>query len=98
MSNGDPMYAALITLGIDPHQAPAAAAALTNDILPTLRSAPGFIAGYWLDPALDGKGFSMVLFESERQARESVPPTCNWDAPGVTIIDVDFRRVAATLP
>jgi len=39
------MYAALITLGIDPHQAPAAAAALTNDILPTLRSAPGFIAG-----------------------------------------------------
>jgi hypothetical protein len=45
MSNGDPMYAALITLGIDPHQAPAAAAALTNDILPTLRSAPGFIAG-----------------------------------------------------
>jgi hypothetical protein len=92
------MHAALITLTIDPHQAPAAAEALTSDILPTLRSAPGFIAGYWLDPAADGHGFSMVLFESERQARESVPPICDWHAPGVTVVNVDFRRVAATLP
>ncbi len=92
------MHAALITLTIDPHQAPAAAAALTNDVLPKLRSAPGFIAGYWLDPAVDGKGFSMVLFESEQLARASVPPACDWDAPGVTIIEVDFRRVAAALP
>jgi hypothetical protein len=92
------LYAALISLTIDPDQAPAAAQALTSHILPTLRSAPGFVAGYWLDPTNDGDGFSLVLFESEEQAREALPPVCNWDAPGVTINGVDFRRVAATLP
>jgi hypothetical protein len=92
------VHAALVTLTIHPDQAPAAAGALTNDILPALRAAPGFIAGYWLDPASDGRGFSMILFESEEQARASVPPTSNWEAPGVTINGVDFRRVAATLP
>ena len=91
------MHAALVTLTIDPDQAPAAAAVLTNDILPTVRAAPGFVAGYWLDPE-DGQGFSIVLFESEAQARQSVPPVAGWAAPGVSINSVDFRRVAATLP
>ena len=91
------MYAALITLTIDPDRAPAAAAALTDEILPTLRSAPGFLAGYWLDPGSDGHGFSMVVFEAEDQVRRSVPPMGNWDAPGVTIDAVEFRRVAVSL-
>jgi len=42
------MHAALVTLTIDPDQAPAAAEALVNDLLPTVRSAPGFVAAYWL--------------------------------------------------
>ena len=50
------MHAALVKLTIDPDQAPAAADALTHDILPTVRSAPGFVAGYWLEP-VDGHGF-----------------------------------------
>jgi hypothetical protein len=89
------VHAALVTLTIDPDHAPAAANALVNDILPTVRSAPGFVAGYWLEPA-DGQGFSIVLFETEAQARETAPPITSWAAPGVTISDVDFRRVAAT--
>jgi hypothetical protein len=87
------MHAALVTLTIDPDQAPAAAGALTNDILPRVSSAPGFVAGYWLEP-VDSKGFSMVVFETEDQARASVPPTGDWTAPGVTIDAVDIRRVA----
>jgi hypothetical protein len=35
-----------MTLTIDPDQAPAAAKALVNDILPTVRSSRGFVAGY----------------------------------------------------
>ena len=89
------MHAALVTLTIDPDQAPAAANALVNDILPTVRSAPGFVAGYWLEPA-DGQGFSIVLSETEEQARQTAPPATSWAAPGVTINDVEFRRVAAT--
>jgi hypothetical protein len=89
------MYAALVTLTIDPDQAPAAASALTDDLLPAIRSAPGFVAGYWLEP-LDGRGFSFVVFESEEQARQATPPVSSWAAPGVAIDDVDFRRVAAS--
>jgi hypothetical protein len=88
------MHAALVKLTIDQDQAPAAANALTHDILPTIRAAPGFIAGYWLEPA-DGQGFSFVVFETEEQARQSTPPASSWTAPGVSINDVDFRRVAA---
>jgi hypothetical protein len=82
-------------LTIDPEQAPAAAEALVSDILPRVSSAPGFVAGYWLEPA-DGEGFSIVLFETEEQAREATPPVSSWAAPGITITDVEFRRVAAT--
>ena len=89
------MHAALVTLTVDPEQAPVAADALTRDILPKIRSAPGLVAGYWLEP-VDGRGFSFVVFETEEQARQSAPPASNWAAPGVSIDDVDFRRVAAT--
>jgi hypothetical protein len=89
------MHAALVNLTIDPDEAPAAANALTHHVLPAIRSAPGFVAGYWLEP-VDGQGFSFVVFGTEEQARQSAPPTGNWAAPGVSINDVDFRRVAAS--
>src|SRR5215207_10176056 len=66
------MHAALVNLTIDPDQAPAAAEALTHDLLPTIRAAPGFVAGYWLEPA-DGQGFSFVVFQTEEQVRQSAP-------------------------
>jgi hypothetical protein len=82
-------------LTVDPDQAPAAAVALTSDILPRIRSASGFVAGYWLEPA-DGQGFSIVLFESEEQARQATPPASSWAAPGIAITGVEVRRIAAT--
>ena len=87
------MYAAVVTLSIDPDQAPAAAAAFTNDILPKIRSAPGLVAGYWLDPA-DGRGLGFVVFDTEENARQATPPAADWSAPGVTIHGVKYRRVA----
>jgi len=95
LREGGTVHAALVTLTIDPDQAPAAANALVNDILPTVRSAPGFVAGYWLEPA-GGQGLSIVLFETEKQAREAVPPVASWDAPGVSITGTELRRVAVT--
>jgi hypothetical protein len=89
------VHAALVSLTVDPDQASAAAEALMNDILPRVRSAPGFVAGYWLEPA-DGQGFSIVLFETEEQARETAPPVSSWAAPGIAISGVEFRRVAVT--
>jgi hypothetical protein len=89
------VHPVLVRLTVDPDQAPAAAEALMSDILPRVRPAPGFVAGYGLEP-VDGQGFSIVLFETEEQARQSAPPDTNWGAPGIRINDVDFRRVAAT--
>jgi len=90
------MHAALVTLSIDPARAPAAAAAFTRDVLPRVTSAPGFVAGHWLDP-VDGRGFAMVLFESEAQTRAAVPPQAGWTAPGVTILGTEIRRVAVSV-
>ena len=89
------MHAALVRLTVDPEQAPAAAEALVSDILPRVRAASGFVAGYWLEPA-DGQGFSVVLFQTEEQAREAAPSLSSWAAPGIAITGVEFRRVAAT--
>ena len=89
------MHAALVKLTVDPEQAPAAAEALMSDILPRVRSSPGFVAGYWLEPA-DGQGFAVVLFQTEEHARKGAPPLSNWAAPGIGITGVEVRRVAAT--
>lgn len=91
------MYAALVNLTIDPARAPEAAAAFTNEILPRVKSAEGFVGGYWLDPAA-GEGFGFVLFQTEDQARRATPPAADWSAPGVTIRNVDIRRVAVAIP
>lgn len=91
------MYAALVDLTIDPAQAPAAAAAFTNEILPQIKAAEGFVGGYWVDPS-EGKGFGFVLFDTEEQARRAVPPASNWSAPGVTIQSAEVRRVAVAIP
>ena len=91
------MYAALIRLTIDPAQASAAAAAFTQTILPRVKAAEGFVAGYWVDP-VEGEGFGFVLFETANHARQATPPAAAWPAPGVTIRGVDVRRVAVAVP
>ncbi|MFI0817212.1 hypothetical protein ACH4TX_11990 [Streptomyces sp. NPDC021098] len=90
------MYAVLVTLTIDPAQAPAAAAALMNEILPQLTAAPGFVSGQWLEP-VDGRGMSILTFDDEQCARAAAP-LLGASAPGVTIESVEFRRVALSAP
>ena len=94
--NKSTMYAALVNLTIDPAQAPAAAAAFTGEILPRLKSADGFLGGYWVDP-VEGRGFGFVLFDTEENARDAAAPASNWNAPGVTVHGVDIRRVAVAI-
>lgn len=91
------MHASLVNLTIDPARAPAAAAALMDDILPAVTASPGFAAGYWLEPA-DGRGFAVILFDTEEQARASMARTSSWTAPGVTVDDAEVRRVAVAVP
>ena len=93
------MYAAVVQLTIDTERAPAAAATFSNDILPRVKAAAGFVGGYWLDPVpVNGEGLGLVLFETADQAERMKPPTFSWSAPGVTILSVDVRRVAVAIP
>jgi hypothetical protein len=91
------MHAAVVKLRIDTERASVAAAAFSNDILPRVKAAAGFVGGYWLDP-VDGEGLGLVLFETAEQAERVQPPGSGWSAPGVTILGVDVRRVAVAIP
>jgi hypothetical protein len=65
-------------------------------VIPRIRQLPGFVAGYWLEPA-DGKGLSITVFDNEDAARGAlkamgIEPGAS-PAPGVTIETIDSRMV-----
>jgi hypothetical protein len=68
---------------------------LEERIVPTVKQAPGFVTGYWTRSE-DDRGLSMVVVESEEQARglaemiRSAPPD-----EGVTLESIDVREVVA---
>jgi hypothetical protein len=73
----------------------AAQANLTDEVVPRVSAAPGFVAGYWV--AREGnKGMGMIVYDSEGAARtvaEHVQPP-----PGgaVTMDSVDVCEVVAS--
>jgi hypothetical protein len=89
------MHAVLMTVTIDPAELDQAQKALREEVIPMVSAAAGFVAGYWLDPS-DGEGLSLVVFETEEQARQTAPPPGASPTPGVTIANVQFRPVAAS--
>ena len=66
---------------------------LLERVVPSVSQAPGFVAGYWLEPK-DGHGLSVVVFESEEAANAAAgriqPPS------GVTVESVEVREVVAS--
>jgi hypothetical protein len=90
------MFAAFVTVSIDPGKESEAKAMLTDEVVPMVKQSEGLIAGYWGGPN-GGKGLSMVLFDTEENARAAVPPV-GLRPPGspVTVESVDIREVIAT--
>ncbi|MDQ6915618.1 MAG: hypothetical protein M3155_07390 [Actinomycetota bacterium] len=70
---------------------------LRERVVPMVSQAPGFIAGYWLEPQ-EGKGASFVVFESEEHAKAMVEgieaQQAQSDMP-VTFDEVGVRGVIA---
>jgi hypothetical protein len=68
---------------------------LEERIVPTVKQAPGFVTGHWTRSE-DDRGLSMVIVESEDNARaladmiRSAPPD-----EGVTLDSIDVREVVA---
>jgi hypothetical protein len=70
---------------------------LVQEIVPRVKQAPGFVAGYWTRSDDSQNGLGMVVFESEEAARgaaqmiQSQPPD-----QGVTLESVEVREVVAS--
>ena len=86
------MYAVLATVEIS--DAAARTKALEEQAVPAVRRAPGFVAAYWvrLD---DGQGASLVIFETEQQARSGAPEEGTSVRDWATFTSVRIGEVVA---
>ena len=86
------MHAVVVTVEITD---PDAARQGLAELIPQIKAAPGFVAGYWV--RIDGThGTSVVVFETEEQARAGAPPA-DGGAPGVTMTGVAVGEVLASV-
>jgi hypothetical protein len=65
-----------------------------EEVVTTVKAAPGFVAGYWIQ--LDeAHGTSVAVFETEEQARAVAPPV-GGGMEGVTITSVQVGEVVGS--
>jgi len=86
------MYAAVVRAKIPGGVNDARLKNLKEQVIPMVSSAPGFVAGYWLD-VVDEKGLALIVFKDEASAKASAPPAGTDMGEGVTIDSVEFRDV-----
>jgi len=90
------MYAAMVTVTIDDGKQDEALERLKSQVVPTVKAAPGFVAGYWLRPEANN-GFSLVVFDTEEHARAAAPPVgVRLPDSNVTVDTVEFVEVAVS--
>ncbi len=65
---------------------------LRNEIVPRVKQAPGFVAGYWVRIEGD-KGRGTIVFESEEAAREAAGQISQQPGEAVTLDSVDVGEV-----
>jgi heme-degrading monooxygenase HmoA len=70
---------------------------LRETIVPQIKQAPGFVAGYWVRLEDGDEGNSIVVFESEDAARQAVERARDMVAenPGVTVESMTVGEVVA---
>jgi hypothetical protein len=88
------MHAVVVRVTVN--DAETAQTGLQEQVVPRVRQLPGFLAGYWTRS--NGQGLSMVLFESEEQARQAADQVQGAMPPGdaVTLDNVEVREVVAS--
>ena len=62
-----------------------------EELVPTVKAAPGFVHGYWIRLD-DTHGTSVAVFETEEQARAVAPPV-GGGMDGVTVTSVQIGEV-----
>ena len=71
---------------------------LKSEVVPGVSAAPGFKAGYWMLPADGAKtnGLSVVIFDSEDNARAVAARIPNIAPADVNVENVEVREVVAS--
>ena len=86
------MHAVLVRVKIGDYES--ARKVLNSDVIPRVKQAPGFQSGVWLAPA-DGEGTSVVVFDSEDNAKQAAEMVRSGPQPEtVEIVSVEIREVA----
>lgn len=67
--------------------------ALSEEVVPQVSQAPGFVAGYWTRH--DDSGLSMVIFDSEEAAQQASERVRSGVPEAVTLEGVEVREVVA---
>jgi hypothetical protein len=76
------MWAAVVSVEVD--DADESARILNEQVIPGVKQSPGFVSGVWVN--VDAKhGTSIVVFDSEENAKAAMPPEGPGPMPGVTI-------------
>jgi hypothetical protein len=83
------MYATVIHAKI--HDKAEAERGVVEDVIPMIKGAQGFVAAYFV-AIDDAHGISIVVFETEEQARASAPPEGSV-AAGVTLESLQVGEV-----
>jgi len=65
-----------------------------EELVSTVKAAPGFVAGYWITFD-EGHGSSVSVFETEEQARAIAPPV-GGGMEGVTVTGVQVGEVVGS--
>jgi hypothetical protein len=85
------MHAVVVSVTINDEEA--ARSHLRENVVPTVKQAPGFVAGYWVGLEESDKGRATIVFESEDQARTAASQVDQNPGEGVTIDSVDVGEV-----
>ena len=93
------MYALVVRVTI--HNVDRTRDVLNNQVVPQVSGAPGFKAGYWTWSGGNGEtnGLSMIIFESEENARgagDRVRAIAAASPDDVTLDGVEVREVVAS--
>lgn len=90
------MHAVVTTVSVQ--DSPEATEFLRERIVPGVKQAPGFVAGYWVRLEGGDQGTSVIAFESEDNARQAAARNEEGVAqnPGVTLKSVTVGEVVAS--
>ena len=88
------MHAVVVRVSIGDHEL--AEKALREQVVPRVSSAPGFVAGYWTRSSEGGNGLSMLVFDSEENARAGAEQIGSAPMPETVTLDgTEIREVVA---